>query len=72
MNLMDKDDKTNVYKSYEKIADWFDQNRSRELFEQTYLDKVMTYLNSSSHILDIGCGMGEPIAQYFIGKSYFY
>lgn len=31
--------KDNVYKDYEKIADWFDSHRSRELFEKPWLDK---------------------------------
>jgi ubiquinone/menaquinone biosynthesis C-methylase UbiE len=59
-------DKNNVYKDYQKIADWFDKNRSREFFEKPYLDKVISYLKPDSKILDLGCGMGEPIAQYFI------
>lgn len=62
--------KRNVYKSYEKIADWFDEHRSRELFEKPYLDMAISYLKSGAKILDLGCGMGEPIAKYFADKGY--
>ncbi len=62
--------KNNVYKDYENIADWFDKCRSRELFEQPYLDKVISYLQPGATILDLGCGMGEPIAQYFIAQGF--
>lgn len=62
--------KNNVYESYEKIADWFDIHRSRELFEKPYLDRAIAYLRPHAKILDLGCGMGEPIAQYFVEKGY--
>ena len=58
-----------VYKTYEKIADWFDEHRSRELFEKPYLDKVLAQLKSGKKILDLGCGMGEPIAEYLINQG---
>ncbi len=59
-----------VYLSYDKISTWFDEHRSRELFEKPYLDLAITYLKPDSKILDLGCGMGEPIAKYFIDKGY--
>jgi 2-polyprenyl-3-methyl-5-hydroxy-6-metoxy-1,4-benzoquinol methylase len=62
--------KNNVYKNYEKIADWFDKHRSRKFFEKSYLDKVISYLQPGATILDLGCGMGEPIAQYFIEQGF--
>lgn len=63
-------DKNNVYKDYEKIADWFDKHRSRNFFEKPYLDKVISYFKPHAKILDLGCGMGEPIAQYFIEQGF--
>ena len=63
-------DKDNVYKDYEKIAGWFDAHRSRKLFEKSYLDMAIAHLNPNSKILDLGCGMGEPIAGYFIGQGF--
>ena len=62
--------KDKVYESYDKIADWFDENRSRELFEKPYLDKAIAYLKPGAKILDLGCGMGEPIAGYFIDQGF--
>lgn len=62
--------KNKVYESYEKIAKWFDEHRSRELFEKHYLDMAMSYLSTGAKILDLGCGMGEPIAKYFIDNGY--
>jgi 2-polyprenyl-3-methyl-5-hydroxy-6-metoxy-1,4-benzoquinol methylase len=63
-------DKNNVYKDYEKIADWFDQHRAREFFEKPYLDTVISHFKPNAKILDLGCGMGEPIAQYLIAQEY--
>lgn len=62
--------KNNVFKDYDIIADWFDQNRSQELFEKAYLDKVITYLPVGATILDLGCGTGQPIAQYCIERGF--
>ena len=67
---MNMADKNNVYKDYEKIADWFDKHRSCKFFEKPYLDKVISYLKPGATILDLGCGMGEPIAQYLIQQGF--
>ncbi len=61
--------KNDVFKTYDKIADWFDEHRSRELFEKPYLDKFISLLKPGAHILDVGCGMGEPITQYLISRG---
>lgn len=58
--------KDNVYKSYEKIAGWFDEHRSRELFEKAWLDKALKLLPQNVQVLDLGCGMGEPIIPYLL------
>lgn len=65
-----KNDKNNVYKVYEKIANWMDENRSRTLFEKPYLDKVISYLKPGAKILDLGCGTGEPIGKYFLDAGF--
>ena len=62
-------DKDYVYKAYEKIADWYDEHRSRDLFEKTWLDKAITLLPKNPHVLDLGCGMGEPMVPYFLEKG---
>lgn len=63
-------EKDNVYKTYEKIAHWMDEHRSRELFEKPYLDRVIAYLKPGATVLDLGCGTGEPIGQYFADAGF--
>jgi len=66
---MTNKNKDNVYKSYDKIFNWYDEHRSRDLFEKPYLDLAISYLKPKAKILDLGCGMGEPIVKYFINKG---
>ncbi len=63
-------DKNNVYNDYDLIANWFDEHRSREFFEKPYLDRLILYLAPHAKILDLGCGMGQPIAQYCIEQGF--
>lgn len=65
-----KGDKQNVYKDYNQIAHWFDKNRSREGYEKKYLDQVINKIQVNGTVLDLGCGMAEPITKYFIEKGY--
>ena len=67
---MSKKHKTDAYNTYQIIADWFDEKRSRELFELPYLEMATQQLKPGATILDIGCGMGDPIAGYFIKNGY--
>lgn len=59
-----------ICKIYDQISDWFDKTRSRELFEESWLDKASSLLSPSASVLDLGCGMGEPIIPYFLKKGY--
>lgn len=59
-----------VYKQYEKIVDWFDAHRYKGLMEKPYLDLMIKSIPKGASILDLGCGAGEPIAQFFIEKGY--
>jgi len=63
-------DNVKVYEQYDKIANWFDEYRNKELMEKPYLDFIITNLQLGGCILDLGCGTGEPIAEYFIKKGY--
>ncbi len=58
-----------VLESYEKIAEWYDR-RKDYLYEQAWLDKFLSQLKPMSNILDIGCGMGEPIDKYFLDQNF--
>ena len=65
-------EKIKTYEQYDKIIDWFDEHRNKELMEKTYLDFIIEHIPANGSILDLGCGTGEPIAQYFIEKGYAY
>lgn len=62
--------KQDVCKIYDQISDWFDKNRSRELLESKWIDKASIFLPENASVLDLGCGMGEPIIPYLLNKSY--
>lgn len=51
-----------------------DKNRSRTLFEKPYLDRAISSLKSDmklgKRVLDLGCGTGEPIGQYFVDTGF--
>ncbi|MBN8828321.1 MAG: class I SAM-dependent methyltransferase [Sphingobacteriia bacterium] len=58
-------------KNYDKIAKDFDLARTKNLEkEKIYLDILTENLLEDSHILDLGCGTGEPIASYLIDKNF--
>ena len=55
---------------YERHARAFDQRRDRSLFERTWLDRFLDQVRTGGSILDVGCGMGEPIARYFLTRGF--
>jgi len=67
---MKKDQSPTVCESYEKIAAWFDEHRSKDLMEKEYLDLIIQSIPSRGTILDLGCGTGEPLAKFFIERGY--
>ena len=60
----------NQGKSYDKIAEGFARMRDSFNTEQKYLDALINYIPKKSHILDIDCGSGFPIANYLIEKNF--
>lgn len=52
--------------TYESVAAEYDRLRSRGLMERPYLERVLAALPPGGSVLDLGCGMGEPIARFFI------
>lgn len=42
----------------------------RHFFEQPWLDKFLSLVRPAGHILDIGCGAGKPIAEYFLQQHF--
>jgi SAM-dependent methyltransferase len=55
---------------YEENAAAWDRQRGRDLFEKPWMDRFLDLLPPHGSILDLGCGMGEPIARYFIGRGF--
>ena len=47
---------------YDRHADAWDRQRSRSLMERGWLDRFVGAMPPGDHVLDLGCGMGEPIA----------
>jgi cyclopropane fatty-acyl-phospholipid synthase-like methyltransferase len=56
----------NIIALYEKHAGAWAQLRSTSLYERPWLDRFLQLAPANGRILDIGCGNGVPIAQYFI------
>ena len=47
---------------YEENAAAWDRQRGRDLHERAWLERFAALLPAGGGVLDIGCGMGEPIA----------
>lgn len=60
----------NQGKKYDNIAEGFAKMRDSFATEKKYLDFLIQHLKPGSHLLDIGCGSGYPIATYFIEKGF--
>ena len=63
-------DPQDVRAVYEAQAARFDARRSRALFEARWLARFSACLPDGGRVLDLGCGTGEPIAQWFIAEGY--
>jgi trans-aconitate methyltransferase len=65
-----KRNKAKVYEAYEEIVQWFDEARTKTLMESEYLNLIISSIPAGGSILDLGCGTGEPIAQFFINQGF--
>lgn len=54
---------------YERHATAYDQQRGRKLTEARWLDRFRSLPPANPSVLDIGCGMGEPIARHLIERG---
>jgi len=61
---------TDVTAAYDRIAHWFDRNRTRALIERPYLDALTRALRPQATILDLGCGSGEPILRFLVERAF--
>ena len=57
---------------YDKQAMVYDGLRNQSLFERPWLDQFLQLLTKEeqAYILDLGCGTGRPISQYFIEQGH--
>lgn len=56
---------------YQENAPAWVELRGQTLVEQPWLDKFLSItLAGGQQILDLGCGSGQPIAEYFSAKGY--
>ena len=55
---------------YERHAHDFDRDRNRSLQEKRWLDRFLGHVRPSGTVLDIGCGMAEPMAQYVLAAGF--
>lgn len=55
---------------YQRHARAYDRLRGRSLFERPWLDAFAALLRDGGAVLDIGCGMGEPIARDLIARGF--
>ena len=61
---------TSIIDLYERHAASFDRDRGRSLPEKTWLDRFLRHVRPAGQLLDIGCGMGEPIARYCLDAGF--
>lgn len=55
---------------YQENARAWIERREQTLFEKPWLDRFLSItLAGGQKILDLGCGSGQPIAEYFIAKG---
>ncbi|WP_299986214.1 class I SAM-dependent methyltransferase [uncultured Ruegeria sp.] len=66
MNLDPKD----THAVYERQATEYDKRRSKALFEARWLARFTASLRPSEHVLDLGCGTGDPIARWFMAEGF--
>jgi trans-aconitate methyltransferase len=55
---------------YERHATAWDSERGKQLFERGWLEHFRALLPEEASVLDLGCGSGEPMAQYLSESGY--
>ena len=55
---------------YERHAHAYDRDRGRSLRERAWLDRFLSRVPAGGTVLDLGCGMGEPIARHLLERGH--
>ncbi|WP_434381062.1 class I SAM-dependent methyltransferase [Melittangium boletus] len=55
---------------YHEGADVWDSQRQRAFIERHWLERLVRLIPARGKILDIGCGAGVPIAEYFLRQRF--
>jgi SAM-dependent methyltransferase len=55
---------------YERLAAKFDRARSRKLLERSWLERFTALIPPGGRVLDVGCGMGQPIGQHLVASGF--
>ncbi|WP_313258000.1 class I SAM-dependent methyltransferase [Sphingobacterium sp.] len=67
---MSNKERKDVFKVYDIIGESFYENRSQNLMEEKYLESICSLIPKAGKILDLGCGSGKPIFEYFKKRGY--
>lgn len=59
-----------IAEHYERHAHAFDHARRKRFVERPWLDRFLLAVPRGGHILDLGCGGGEPIDRYLIDTGH--
>ncbi|WP_171133386.1 MULTISPECIES: trans-aconitate 2-methyltransferase [unclassified Ruegeria] len=63
-------DPKDTHAIYERQAVEYDKGRSKALFEARWLARFTASLTPGDHVLDLGCGAGDPIARWFMAEGF--
>ncbi len=63
-------DPNDTHDVYERQASEYDKRRSKALFEARWLARFTASLKPGDHVLDLGCGTGDPIARWFMAEGF--
>ncbi len=63
-------DPNDTHGVYERQATEYDRRRSKALFEARWLARFTASLKPGDHVLDLGCGTGDPIARWFMAEGF--
>ena len=55
---------------YRRQAKGWDAHRARVFFEKAWLDRFLGHVKEGGHVLDLGCGAGDPIGAYILSRNF--